>query len=288
MKRRNYSALTIKNYLHRITRFISWTAVPVELVSSVEVEGYISFLLGKNMAPHTINCHLTSIRGFYDYLDDEGDLSLKNPVVRGMMLREPHPLPRYLRDNDVELFLNSVPPGRDRAMFMLMLRCGLRVQEVANLTLDVIDYRRSRILVKSGKGAKDRVVYISNDAAVALAEYLRKRSKTRERKVFLVQKGRRRGKPISVRAIQNRIELYSRKSGVHVSCHRLRHTMATQLLNSGADLVSIQELLGHTRIKTTQRYSKISNIKVQRDYFKAMEIVMNGTVNGPKKLNKKV
>ena len=167
MKRRNYSALTIKNYLHRITRFISWTAVPVELVSSVEVEEYISVLLEKNMAPHTINCHLTSIRGFYDYLDDEGDLSLKNPVVREMMLREPHPLPRYLRDNDVELFLNSVPPGRDRAMFMLMLRCGLRVQEVANLTLDVIDYRRSRILVKSGKGAKDRVVYISNDAAVA-------------------------------------------------------------------------------------------------------------------------
>ena len=251
---------------------------------------YIDHLLEKRMAARTVNCHLSSIRGFYDYLKNEEDLSMDNPVIKGLMLREPCPLPRYLRDSDVELFLDSVANVRDRAIFMLMLRCGLRVQEIANLTLDVVDYRRSQIQVRAGKGAKDRMVYISNDAAMALAKYLRTRPKTEERQIFLAEKGRCKGKPISVRAMQKRIEYYAEESGVHVTCHRLRHTMAivcrlcrirhkrhtmaTQLLNADADLVSIQEILGHKRIKTTQRYSKISNLKAQRDYFTAMELVM--------------
>jgi site-specific recombinase XerD len=97
------------------------------------------------------------------------------------------------------------------------------------------------------------------------------------KKVFLVEKGDYKGKPISVRGIQKRMEYYARKAGLSISCHRLRHTMATQLLNAEADLVTIQDLLGHSRIKTTQRYSKVSNLKVQRDYHKAMKIVMQRT-----------
>ena len=202
---------------------------------------------------------------------------MENPVITGLMLREPHPLPRYLPDSDTELFLNCISSKRDLAIFMLMLRCGIRVQEVANLTLDVIDYRRSQILIRAGKGAKDRMVFISNDAAVALARYLRERPATDKKQIFLAEKGRCKGKPISVRAIQKRVEHYAKISSVLVTCHRLRHTMATQLLNANADLVSIQEILGHTKIKTTQRYSKLSNLKAQRDYFQAMEMVMEKT-----------
>ena len=83
-----------------------------------------------------------------------------------------------------------------------------------------------------------------------------------------------RGKPLSVRGIQKRIEYYARKSQLNVSCHRLRHTMATQLLNADAGLATIQDLLGHGQITTTQRYCRIANLKVQRDYYKAMEVVM--------------
>jgi integrase len=82
------------------------------------------------------------------------------------------------------------------------------------------------------------------------------------------------GQPISVRGIQKRIEYYARKSGVTVSCHSLRHTMATQLLNADAPLSSIQDLLGHRHITTTQRYCRVANLKVQRDYYHAMEVVM--------------
>lgn len=274
MKRKNCSGHTVKNYLHRLKQFMVWVAVPIEHVTSVEVKYYIDFLLEQRLKAHTINCHLSSIRRFYDYLKDEEELAITNPVTRGMALRVPHPLPKHIKDSDVFVFLESVKKPRDLAIFMLMLRCGLRVDEVASLTLDAIDYSRSQILVNSGKGAKDRVVYISNDAAETLAKYLQIRLITAERKVFLVEKGNYRGKPISVRGIQKRIEYYSRKSGLIVSCHQLRHTMATQLLNADADLVSIQEILGHTRIKTTQRYSKLSNLKAQKDYHRAMERVM--------------
>ena len=83
-----------------------------------------------------------------------------------------------------------------------------------------------------------------------------------------------RGKPLSVRGIQKRIEYYARESELNVSCHQLRHTMATQLLNADADLATIQDLLGHGQITTTQRYCRVANLKVQRDYYKAMEVVL--------------
>ncbi|MDP3039135.1 MAG: tyrosine-type recombinase/integrase, partial [Deltaproteobacteria bacterium] len=89
--------------------------------------------------------------------------------------------------------------------------------------------------------------------------------------------GPMRGKPLSVRGIQKRIEYYARKSKLNVSCHRLRHTMATQLLNADAGLATIQDLLGHGQITTTQRYCRIANLKVQQDYYKAMEVVMQRT-----------
>ena len=274
MKRKNYSPHTVKNYLHRLQKFFTWLSVPLELASPENVNGYIDFLLGQQLSAQTINGHLVVIRMFYDYLKDEGEVQIVNPVLRGMLLRVGRPLPRHLRDIDVPIFFDVVTRHRDLAIFMLMLRCGLRVEEVADLTLGAIDYQRNRILVKSGKGGKDRVVFISNDASDALAAYLRIRFHTQEQKVFLVEKGIHKGKAISVRGIQKRIEYYSKKCGISVSCHQLRHTMATQLLNADADLVTIQYLLGHTRIKTTMRYCHLSNIKAQRDYHKAVARVI--------------
>jgi len=242
-------------------------------VRADNVKLYIDFLLEQQLSPKTINGHVVVIRTFYNYLKDEG-IEIDNPVLKSMSLRVSRPLPRHLRDAEVPVFFDAVKKRRDVAIFMLMLRCGLRVEEVADLTLGAIDYQHNRILVKSGKGAKDRIVYISPDASDALAAYLRIRLLTDEQKVFLVEKGIHKGEPISVRGIQKRIEYYSKRSGVPVSCHQLRHTMATQLLNADADLVTIQYLLGHTRIKTTMRYCHLSNMKAQRDYYKAVARVI--------------
>jgi site-specific recombinase XerD len=275
LKRKNYSAHTVKSYLNILDQFVRWLTVPLPEVTRKEIGAYVDHLLRKRRTPKTITCHLQTIRLFFDHLINEESRSMLNPVTQ-ISLRLPKPLPRHLKDDQVTRLFNGITDLRDRAMFMLMLRCGLRVQEVAELTLDALEFGRRQIFVFHGKGAKDRVVYMSEDARSALLRYLEKRS-SKAKGLFLVQKGPMRGEPLSVRGIQKRIEYYARKSVLNVSCHRLRHTMATQLLNADAALATIQDLLGHSQITTTQRYCRVANLKVQRDYYKAMQIVLQRT-----------
>jgi len=267
----------VKNYLSTLEHFVGWLDVPIEQVTSKKVQAYIDRLLAKGLSAKTINCHLDSIRRFYDWLDDEDPREIPNPVKRGYVLRLPRLLPRHLKDHEVQRLFEVIQDPRDRAIFMVMLRCGLRVAEVTDLTLGDLDLRRSKILVQNGKGRKGRVVYLSQDAQQALVAYLKVRPSTKIRKVFLAEKSPFRGQPISVRGIQKRLESYAQRARLNVSCHQLRHTMATQLLNADAELVTIQDLLGHSKITTTQRYCRVSNLKVQRDYFRAIEEVIKRT-----------
>jgi len=275
LKRKNYSAHTLKSYMNILDHFIRGLTVPLSEVTRKQIGFYVDDLLRKRRRPKTILCHLQTIRLFFDYLMNEEGRSMVNPVTR-ISLRLPKPLPRHLKDDQVRRLFAVIRDPRGRSIFMLILRCGLRVQEVAELTIDAVEYGRRQIFVFHGKGAKDRVVYMSEDARSALLAYLEKRS-SKARALFLVQKGPMKGKPLSVRGIQKRIESYARKSDLNVSCHRLRHTMATQLLNADADLATIQDLLGHGQITTTQRYCRVANLKVQRDYYKAMKVVLQRT-----------
>lgn len=281
LKRRNCAPNTVKNYLNALKSFIVWLGVPIEDVTHREVSRYIDYLLMKRLNPKTITCHVNSIRQFYHYLREEESLVITNPVRKNHTLKMSRPLPRHLKDEQVEIFFTSVRGYRDRAMFMLMLRCGLRVEEVANLTFKAIDLKRRKILIEDGKGSKDRIVYMSNDALESLISYLDARPSSRAGKIFLVEKGPFTGQPISIRGIQKRMEYYARKAGLKCSCHHLRHTMATQLLNADAELVTIQDLLGHSNVKTTQRYCRVSNLKVQRDYFTAMDVIMHRMAGSP-------
>jgi site-specific recombinase XerD len=243
LKRRNYSPHTVKYYLNVLKQFVLWLNVPLEQVSADKIEDYIDYLHQKRMQAASINLYLAIIRVFYNYLKYEEKIKLTNPIRCSSRLRVPRPLPRAMREEQVDQFFEVIKTKRDWAMFRLMLRCGLRVEEVANLSLGDIDLKRRRIMVVDGKGGKDRVVYISDDAADGLASYLKLRSHRRVRKVFLVEKGDYKGQPISVRGIQKRMEYYAKKTGLKISCHHLRHTM---------------------------RYCKVSNMKVKRDYFNAM------------------
>jgi site-specific recombinase XerD len=272
LKRRNFSSHTIKNYLNILDQFMSWLIVPLQDTTRKEIDNYVDHLMGRKLSPKTITCHLQTIRLFFAYVIDDEGIPMANPITK-VSIRLPKPLPRHVQDDQVRKFLAVITDPRDRAMVMLMLRCGLRVEEVSRLTLDAVELSRNRLFVANGKGKKDRVVYLSNDARSALETYLKVRS-SKAKRIFLVQKGPLTGTPLSVRGIQKRIEYYARESKITVSCHSLRHTMATQLLNADADLSTIQDLLGHTHITTTQRYCRVSNVKVQRDYYKAIELVM--------------
>jgi len=283
LKRRNYSPHTLRTYMSTLKQFVVWLDMPVEAVTHKKLLGFIDYLRSKRLKPKTVNCYLDSIRGFYDYLINEEEVVMSNPVKRGYTLRLSRPLPRYLRDEEISALFAVIDNPRDRAIFKLMLRCGLRVEEVTNLTLSALDLPRYQVFVYQGKGLKDRVVYLSKDAYIALAAYLKVRSHSRVKKLFLVEKGRFRGKPLKARGIQHRMQLYASKAGLRVCCHQLRHTMATQMLNADADLVTIQDLLGHTRIKTTQRYCRVSNPKVRRDYYNAISKVLQRHTEGEKK-----
>jgi site-specific recombinase XerD len=274
LKRRNFSNYTIRNYVCTLRQFVIWLDVPIEAVTHKKLMGFIDHLLAKRLKPKTINCYLDSIRGFYDYLIYEEQLPMQNPVKLGDALRMSKPLPRFLRDQQVRALFAQIDDPRDFAIFKLMLRCGLRVEEVARLTLAAVDLKRAQVFVYHGKGAKDRVVYLSKDAYQALLAYLKARPYSRAKRLFLVNKGRYRGQPLNVRGIQHRMQYYSKKAGFKVTCHQLRHTMATQMLNADADLATIQDLLGHAYITTTERYCRVSNQKVRRDYYQAMDKVI--------------
>ena len=173
LRRKNFSPHTIKNYMHRIHMFTLWLPVPLDHATRQEIGSYVDHLLQKKLSPKTITCHLQTIRLFYEYLIDEEGMALENPV-RKISIRLPKPLPRHLKEGEVEKFLSVIKDPRDRAMFLLMLRSGLRVEEVARLSVDAVEYRKRQVFVACGKGAKDRVVYVSDDARLALEAYLQK------------------------------------------------------------------------------------------------------------------
>jgi site-specific recombinase XerD len=270
----NISPNTVKNYLNGLKLFVIWLDVPIEETTYRKIIAYMDYLLGKRLKPKTINCYLNSVCQFYHYLSDEEEVPIVNPVKKPNIMKLPRGLPKHLKEEQVEILFKNQKGPRDRAMFMIMLRCGLRVEEVAHLSLGNIDLKRRILFIQDGKGAKDRIVYISNDAVAALLEYLRVRPANKVKKVFLVEKGPLTGQPISIRGIQKRMEYYAHRTDLKISCHHLRHTMATQMLNADTDLSTIQDLLGHNSIRTTQRYCRISNPKVRKDYFKAMEVIM--------------
>jgi site-specific recombinase XerD len=281
LKRRNASPNTVKSYLNGLKHFVIWLDVPIEETTYRKIVAYMDYLLGKRLKPKTVNCYLNSVCQFYHYLSEEEEVSIVNPVKKPNIMKLPRGLPRHLNDEHIEIFFKNLKGPRDRAMFMIMLRCGLRVEEVAHLSLGNIDLKRRILFIQDGKGAKDRIVYISNDALAGLLEYLRVRPANKVKNVFLVEKGPLTGQSLSVRGIQKRMEYYARKTKLRISCHHLRHTMATQMLNADTDLSTIQDLLGHNSIRTTQRYCRISNPKVRRDYFKAMEVIMQRTAGNP-------
>lgn len=267
--------------MNGLKHFVLWLDVPIEEVTYRKITEYIDYLLRRRLRPKTINCYLNTVCQFYHYLNEEEGVEIANPVKKPNIMKLPRGLPKHLKEDQIERLFQNLKGRRDHAMFILMLRCGLRVEEVAHLSLGNIDLTRRTLLIQDGKGAKDRIVYISNDALRVLLEYIRVRAASKTRKVFLVEKGPYTGQPISIRGIQKRMEYYARKTNLNISCHHLRHTMATQMLNADTDLSTIQDLLGHNSIRTTQRYCRVSNIKVQRDYFKAMEVIMQRTACNP-------
>jgi integrase/recombinase XerC len=230
------------------------------------------WLMDQRVAKTNITCKLSAIRSFYVYLQKE-ELILENPLEKISSPKLDKKLPTYLTNDEVNRFLLapdvSKPVGqRDRAILELLYASGLRVSELAHLTLNQIDMDTREIRV-IGKGSKERLVLMGKPAQEAIAVYLNDGrhqllSKKKTDAVFI----NRYGNQLIERRIQKIVKQYAKQSGINkkVHPHTIRHTFATHLLDGGADLRVVQELLGHASLTTTQIYTHVSQTQAKKVY----------------------
>ena len=271
---RNYSAHTVESYRLDLRLFFDTAAKSPREVTWRELDRFIEGQHQRGLTATTINRRLNALKRFYDYLTEESQWLAVCPVKPSHFLRLDRPLPKKLTREQVKGFFAKRDNLMDRALFLLMLRAGLRVSEVIKLKVDNVDWEQKALLVEQGKGRKDRWGYVSGDALESLHECLRQRPLSASgTDLFWNQKQLRR--PLTVKAIQKKMERYAKAAGVRASCHSLRHTFASNLLEEGAEVVSIRELVGHSSVASSERYVRLSNRRVKREYLQTMRKVLS-------------
>jgi site-specific recombinase XerD len=265
--RRNPQARTWRDYGYDLKQFVSMVGdqAPGE-VTIQDIDDFVIWQVSRGMKPSTVNRRLAAIVSLYNFLSDE-DLTLVCPVLpHRHFLREPQRLPRPVPEEDLRKFFSVINDARDRAMFVLMLRCGLRISEVANLTLsDLYLGEDPARLVASGKGSRERSCYLSAQAKCALGTYLDQRPEAASDFVFLSYQL----DGLSTTAIHKRLMRYRDLAGIQVTAHRLRHSFANDMVNADVPVTSIQKLLGHRWLESTQTYVQANDKNVKADFYAA-------------------
>lgn len=240
-----------------------------------DLRAFAAALSERGLARSSVARKLAAVRSLHDHLVRSGGAA-QNP---GELLPSPKRgsrLPRVLGPQEIASLLDRIPASgplevRDRALFELAYACGLRAEEVVNLDIDSPEFDSEALRV-TGKGSKTRIVPMGEPAQRALERYLQTArpvldAQRGERALFLSRRGRR----LSPSDVRRRLERWVREAAVagHVSPHTLRHSFATHLLEGGADLRSIQELLGHASVSTTQVYTRVEPARLRREYARS-------------------
>ena len=253
-------------------RIRSWAQVGV-----TEIRAYLAYLTGLGLARTTIARKIASLRSFFKYLTIQGVVD-HNPLLTLRTPKRPKKLPEFLYVREIKELLqfdDATPKGlRDRAILEVLYGTGIRVSELTGLNLGDLDLDRGCLRVY-GKGAKERLVFLGKKGCKALTDYLGKGRPfylvrgpvPNEQAVFLNKNGTR----LSARSVRRLLDTYVRRAALEkkVSPHTLRHSFATHLLEGGADLRAVQELLGHVNIATTQIYTHLSREQVKKAYNQA-------------------
>lgn len=267
---KNYSAHTILNYRADLEEFFKFAGeVAIERIDYLLLRRFLAELKTKNHKPRTQSRKLSSLRSFFKFLLREG-LIRENPAILLMSPKLDKPLPKFLSEEQMVRFIEMPESSkelgkRDKAILETLYSTGIRVSELVNLNIDHVDFFANLIKV-AGKGKKERIVPIGEKALEALKDYLDHRKK--KSNILLLNKN---GTRISTKAICDITHKYIRllSENDHVSPHTLRHSFATHLLNRGADLRSVQELLGHVNLSTTQIYTHLTTEKLKKVYDQA-------------------
>ena len=277
---KNASLYTIKNYRHEIRQFLdflkeqgidSWDGV-----DRYVLRRYLAWLQAEGYVKASIARRISEMRSFCRYLVREGILDT-NPIRTISSPKIPKRLPDYLAPHQVEALLAApdatVPQGqRDRAIMEVLYASGLRVSEVVSLNLSNLDLRHGELRVW-GKGGKERLALLGQPACRALTRYIQDgRSKLiKENRATNALFLNRLGSRLSTRSVSNVLDKYAKLAGLErrVTPHVMRHTFATHLLDGGADLRTVQELLGHASLSSTQIYTHVSQARAKEVYRKA-------------------
>jgi len=269
VRRRNPEAHTWQDYRCDLHFFLETVGDrPPSAITFQDIDRFILVQSEKGFKPATINRRLASITALYAFLMPEDD-ALACPVYpRRHHLREPERLPRPVQEEDLREFFAVIDNPRDLAMFTLMLRCGLRISEVAKLELSdlYLSEDTPRMLVR-GKGSRQRVAYLSDQAVRVLREHLAARPTVACEYVFLSYKL----SGLTTHSIHMRLLHYRNLAGLNLTAHRLRHSFANDLLNAEMPITSIQKLMGHRWIETTQTYVQANDKQVQADFRSASQ-----------------
>ncbi|ASJ12874.1 site-specific tyrosine recombinase/integron integrase [Thermococcus thioreducens] len=239
---------TIRMYSYYVRRYLEWGG---ELNSRSALR-FLARLRKEGYSNRSLNLVVQALRSYFRFEGAEEEAEkLKPPKV-------PRSLPKALTREEVRKLLSVIPPTRrrDRLIFLLLYGAGLRVSELCNLKKSDVDFERSLIIVRGGKGAKDRVVPVPGFLMEAIKSYLEMRTDSSE--YLIVEEGRREKDRISPKTVWYLLRRYGQKAGVKVTPHMLRHSFATHMLENGVDIRAIQELLGHSNLSTTQIYTKVT------------------------------
>ena len=276
---RNVSPYTVRNYTTDLVNFFSFLkAKEVDSLNKVDrhvLRDYLSHLMEQGIVKASIARKLSAIRSFYHYLLRE-EILTTSPVADTSSPKLDKRLPSFLSIEEVNRLLEapdlSTPQGqRDRALLELLYASGLRVSELANLSLEQVNLETQEIRVR-GKGSKERVVLMGKPAAKSLGVYLThgrpELAGERESKALFLN---RYGQRLVERRVQRILEKNANIAGIDkkVHPHMLRHTFATHLLDGGADLRVVQELLGHASLSSTQVYTHVSKSRARKVYLAA-------------------
>jgi integrase/recombinase XerD len=247
-------------------------------IERVDLEAFIEHEQDRGMRLSTVRTRLACIIAFLHFLMEQEVLS-GACLKRSIKLKLPDLLPRAMNPADVRKLFSVIDDIRDRALFLLLLRTGMRIGEALGLKVNDLDLQDRKIhLFQGEKNSMGRVVYLSDDALFAIKLWLRRRKKNKEF-VFYGQGSR----GICYSTGRSRFVNYLKKAGLEhkgYTVHCLRHTFASELLNAGMRLECLQQLLGHQEIEVTRRYARLTDKTREQEYFRAMALIEEGGIHG--------
>jgi site-specific recombinase XerD len=278
LRRRGMAEKTRKAYGVDLGQFALWSTeqgVTPQAVDPRMLRRYAAVLSGREAVAATVGRKLAALRAFYRTLREHGQVT-QNPVDLVPSPKRPRGLPKVLRPDELSTLLDAIPAStpleiRDRALFEIAYACGLRAEELVNLDVASVGFDAEELRVE-GKGSKTRIVPAGEPALRAVGRYLERARPALaagdgEQSLFLSKSGRR----LQTSDVRRRLRVWARHAAVQggLSPHALRHSFATHLLEGGADLRSIQELLGHASISTTQIYTRVESARLRSAYAKS-------------------